>query len=178
ETFSRFLPSCFKSSKAGFAVAAVSSFFRESLRRSSETTFVLVLFPELSISPYLGFLLPSDDEFSDSLLVFPTFEFVCINPWGVDAFWNSDFSDATDASVTSATALSKSSSEVPEIAKSSARSSTITTTGFYRGARCDKNVTCVDEAFNGSKNRLSVELPASSFGTIHEVLRYSSYFAN
>jgi len=59
--------------------------------------------------------------------------------------------------------------------RSSARSSTTTTTGFYRGARCDKNVTCVDEAFNGSKNRLSVELPASSFGTIHEVLRYSSF---
>lgn len=62
--------------------------------------------------------------------------------------------------------------------RSSARSSTTTTTGFYRGAWYDKNVACVDEAFNGSKNRLSVELSASSFGTIHEVLRYSSRFAN
>ncbi|KYN07008.1 hypothetical protein ALC62_02044, partial [Cyphomyrmex costatus] len=189
ETFSRFLLSCFESSKADFAVAAVSSFFRESLRRSSETTFVLVLFPVLStaISPYLGFLLPSDDEFSDSSFVFSAFEFTCmivVDPWGVDVFWDSEFSDAIDASVTSATVLSKNSSKVPEIAKfnfitfvliSSASSST---TGFHRGVRYDKNVACVDEAFNGSKNRLSMELPTSSFGTIHEVLRYSSRFAN
>lgn len=37
---------------------------------------------------------------------------------------------------------------------------------------CDahKNVACVDEVFNGSKNRLSMELPAGSLRTIHDVL--------
>lgn len=38
---------------------------------------------------------------------------------------------------------------------------------WFRARRANKNVTSVDEAFNGSKNRLSVELPVDSFVVIH-----------